>query len=250
MNKQSVKLFRHFQINFLETSFIKQQNPTGVRREWSKEEAKIKCCHFCSLVFGQRKQKMTHSCSTGSISNPSTGRCKACNGFTISELKTIARRLGASSSGASKSTLCRAIMRRAGSKSKSRSVSKNRRSRQSASKKSKSRRPRHSASKKRRSASKSTSKKGKLTKSQLATRRRSIARTKFRRAVATHRSRSSGRYVPSRGSGSFQKRHFSSKRRAPSLPAQSYCGSVRRGNDGELWQSRADKNGVCHWYKY
>jgi hypothetical protein len=91
------------------------------------------------------------------------------------------------------------------------------------------------------------SKKGKLTKRQLAARRRSISRTRSLRHSARQWARSTGKYVPISGSGSFQKRHFSSKRRGPRMPAQSYCGSVARGVDGELWESRPDSRGVCRW---
>jgi hypothetical protein len=55
------------------------------------------------------------------------------------------------------------------------------------------------------------------------------------------------RYVPSRGSGSFQKRHFSRERKGPSLPANSYHWAIRSGNDGNQWESRPDKNNVFHW---
>ena len=39
------------------------------------------------------------------------------------------------------------------------------------------------------------------------------------------------------------------KRGSPPYPANQCCGQVMVGNDGNSWQSRPDKTGVCHWYK-
>ncbi len=39
------------------------------------------------------------------------------------------------------------------------------------------------------------------------------------------------------------------KRGSPPYPANQCCGQVMVGNDGNTWQSRPDKTGVCHWYK-
>lgn len=37
------------------------------------------------------------------------------------------------------------------------------------------------------------------------------------------------------------------QRPSPPLPANDYCGQRKRGNDGKMWTSAMDKNGVCRW---
>ena len=104
----------------------------------------------------------------------------------------------------------------------------------------------------RRSTTRSRSTKRTTQRRRSTTRSKSTKRTTRKRSTSRPRTyrRVSGRYVPSRGSGSFQARHFKGTRPSPSLPAQSFCGSVRRGNDGNLWESREDRNGVCRWRRY
>ena len=38
-------------------------------------------------------------------------------------------------------------------------------------------------------------------------------------------------------------------RPSPPFPAQDYCGEMKEGNDGNLYESRPNKNGVCSWKK-
>ena len=39
------------------------------------------------------------------------------------------------------------------------------------------------------------------------------------------------------------------KRPSPSESAKLYCGKKKKGNDGNMYISKRDKNGVCRWYK-
>ena len=39
-------------------------------------------------------------------------------------------------------------------------------------------------------------------------------------------------------------------RKSPGFPANHHCGEVRRGNDGNLWESRMNKNGICAWKSF
>lgn len=39
------------------------------------------------------------------------------------------------------------------------------------------------------------------------------------------------------------------KRKSPPYPANECCGQRKKGNDGTMYESRANKNGVCRWYK-
>ena len=39
-------------------------------------------------------------------------------------------------------------------------------------------------------------------------------------------------------------------RKSPGLPANYHCGEVRRGNDGNLWESKMNKNGICAWKSF
>lgn len=41
-------------------------------------------------------------------------------------------------------------------------------------------------------------------------------------------------------------KHYT-ERPSPPYPANTCCGSVKKGNDGRMYQSVADKNGVCRW---
>ena len=185
------------------------------------------------------------SCSRGSLENPKTGRCKAYNGFSLSELKTMARGKGVSTSG-SKADIYERLLRKFGYRSKSRSSTRSKsRSRSRSRSKSTSRKTKRTS--KRRS---STKRRSKSKSRRPASKSRSPSRSRSyvsRRRRATRRVRSTGRWVPSIGSGSFQSRHFKSGRKGPSLPAQSYRGAIRQGNDGNMWESRPDKNGVFHW---
>lgn len=38
-------------------------------------------------------------------------------------------------------------------------------------------------------------------------------------------------------------------RPSPPFPANDYCGQTLPGNDGNMYESRANKNGVCAWKK-
>ena len=38
-------------------------------------------------------------------------------------------------------------------------------------------------------------------------------------------------------------------RKSPPYPANDYCGKMMKGNDGNKYESRANKNGVCSWKK-
>jgi hypothetical protein len=38
-------------------------------------------------------------------------------------------------------------------------------------------------------------------------------------------------------------------RPSPPYPANECCGEIMEGNDGQMWMSKADKNGVCRWSK-
>ena len=39
-------------------------------------------------------------------------------------------------------------------------------------------------------------------------------------------------------------------RKSPPYSAAQYCGKKMEGNDGQMYESRANKNGVCAWKKY
>jgi hypothetical protein len=182
---------------------------------------------------------VSSSCSRGSIPNPRTGRCKACNNFKLDELKSIAKSQRVSQRG-TKQEICKRLikhfMRKVG---KIRSVSRTTKSRTRT--KSRTKRP-----VKRRTRSRSSSKKAR----RAPRRSSSYYRSKAPRVVKTRTRRGSRVRTysyPTKGRGSFQKRHFSSKRKGPSLPANSHPWEVARGNDGFQWQSRPDKNGVFHW---
>ena len=169
-----------------------------------------------------------------SLTNPETGRSKKCSNFTVSELKSMCRARGLPNHWNSKERLCAELLRSFGYRSHSK---KSRRSQSKKSRRSHSKKSRRSRSKSKKPARKTTARKAKR-----VSRTRSYSRPKYW-------VQPSGRVIPYSGSGSFQKRHFSSKRKGPSLPAQSYCGSTRTGNDGNLWRSVPDKNGNCHWKK-
>ena len=38
-------------------------------------------------------------------------------------------------------------------------------------------------------------------------------------------------------------------RPSPPFPAAEYCGKQKKGNDGNFYESKANKNGVCSWRK-
>jgi hypothetical protein len=38
-------------------------------------------------------------------------------------------------------------------------------------------------------------------------------------------------------------------RKSPSYPANEYCGKRKKGNDGKMYLSKPNKNGVCRWVK-
>lgn len=209
------------------------------------------------------------SCDRSSLSNPKTGRCKKCNGFTLSELKKLARSLRVSNSRYdTKADLCEKLLRATGGgrRRKSRSYSRKRKpasstrrrkaSRSYSRKKTTTRRKpaRKSSTTRSYSRKKTTTRRKPARKSSSSSRRTTVSsrRKQLPRQRTYYRGRSYSRSsdsYPSTGTGSLQKRHFSSKRKGPSLPAQAHCGETARGNDGNWWQSRADKNGVCRWRK-
>lgn len=187
-------------------------------------------------------------CSRGSIPNPSSGRCKTCHSFTLSELKSIAKSQRVSQAG-SKDELCKRLIRHfMGRIGKVRSVSRTRSQSRSRTRSRSKPMPRKRVVKRR-----SSNRKRRSYSSRRAPRapRRSSSyyRSKAPRVVKTRRgsSRVSTYSYPTRGSASFQKRHFSSKRKGPSLPANAHPHERARGNDGNMWISRPDKNRVFHW---
>lgn len=189
-------------------------------------------------------------CSRGSIPNPASGRCKTCHSFTLTELKSIAKSQRVSQAG-SKDELCKRLIRHfMGRIGRVKSVSRTRSKSRSRSR-SRSYRPRKRVTS-RRSRRRSTSSR-RSRKPRKVTRSRSRSSSYYRslapRVVKTSRgqSRVSTSRYPTRGSASFQKRHFSSKRKGPSLPANAHPHERARGNDGNMWMSRPDKNGVFHW---
>ena len=38
-------------------------------------------------------------------------------------------------------------------------------------------------------------------------------------------------------------------RDSPPYPANEFCGKTMKGNDGKLYESKKNKNGVCRWVK-
>jgi len=38
-------------------------------------------------------------------------------------------------------------------------------------------------------------------------------------------------------------------RPSPSYPANNYCGKTKKGNDGNMYISKKNKNGICRWVK-
>lgn len=44
----------------------------------------------------------------------------------------------------------------------------------------------------------------------------------------------------------FDKKY--TERKSPAFPANQCCGMKMLGNDGRMYESRADKNGTCKWY--
>jgi len=176
------------------------------------------------------------SCSRGSIENPRTGRCKSVKGFTMDELRKIARQQRISTRG-DKTELSNRIlkhfMKKMRSKSKSRSSTKSR-----------------SMKKKTSRSKKTTTRRKPRAKSRSSSYYRKKAAPRKVRTRSSYSGRSLSReYYPTKGRGSFQKRHASSKRKGPSLPAQAHCWEIARGNDGYDWESRPNKNGVCRWYR-
>ena len=60
--------------------------------------------------------------------------------------------------------------------------------------------------------------------------------------------RMSPRKSPSRRMSRSTKDKYAG-RPSPPVPAQEHCGELMQGNDGLLYESRANKNGVCSWKK-
>ena len=62
---------------------------------------------------------------------------------------------------------------------------------------------------------------------------------------ASQKSKRSKKYSPS-----MLKWKKYTSRKSPGLPANHHCGEVRRGNDGNLWESKMNKNGICAWKSF
>jgi len=171
------------------------------------------------------------SCSRGSIPNPRSGRCKACNSFTLAELKSIAKSQRVSQRGTKQDICDRLIRHFMGRVGKVRSVSKSTRSRSASSR----RKPVKRQYKAKRAPSRSSSY------------YRAVAAPRVVKTRTRGGSRVRTYSYPTRGRGSFQKRHVSRERKGPRLPANSHPWEIARGADGYNWESRPDKNGVFHW---
>jgi hypothetical protein len=39
------------------------------------------------------------------------------------------------------------------------------------------------------------------------------------------------------------------KRTSPPFPANDFCGKKKKGNDGKMYLSKPNKNGICRWIK-
>lgn len=70
-------------------------------------------------------------------------------------------------------------------------------------------------------------------------RSRSRSRSPRRKAMKKSRSRSK--------SSSMLKWKKYTTRKSPGLPANMFCGERRMGNNGKMWKSVSNKNGVCTW---
>ena len=47
----------------------------------------------------------------------------------------------------------------------------------------------------------------------------------------------------------FTKPNKKTNRPSPSYPANDYCGKNKKGNDGNMYISKKNKNGICRWIK-
>jgi len=52
---------------------------------------------------------------------------------------------------------------------------------------------------------------------------------------------------PRKPAGTLAKKYYD--RPSPALPANEYCEQTREGNDGNMYTSKRNKNGVCRWVK-
>jgi len=66
-------------------------------------------------------------------------------------------------------------------------------------------------------------------------------RSPRRKTIKRSRSRSKSRIF------SMLKWKKYTTRKSPGLPANMLCGEKRMGNNGKMWKSVANKNGVCTW---
>ena len=65
----------------------------------------------------------------------------------------------------------------------------------------------------------------------------------LQRKIMTKKLKSiSGRIVHSKTNGKLN-------RPSPSYPANDYCGKTKKGNDGNMYISKKNKNGICRWIK-
>lgn len=198
------------------------------------------------------------SCSRGSIENPTSGKCKRCESFTVAELKKLSKSLRLPMHN-SKDMLCKQLIRALGGRARASSTVARRRP------KSRSRTPPPRRRRQTKSRSRSPaprrrrptySRDGRTlyaghhyTSNRYRSRTPSQRRAP-RRSVTYYGSTavvSSPRSYPRSGVGSLQSRHSKPGRVGPSKPAQAHCGGTARGNDGNLWQSRPDKTGRCAW---
>lgn len=51
------------------------------------------------------------------------------------------------------------------------------------------------------------------------------------------------------GRNSNKKTNKKLNRPSPSYPANDYCGKNKKGNDGNMYTSIKNKNGICRWVK-
>ncbi len=62
---------------------------------------------------------------------------------------------------------------------------------------------------------------------------------------ARSKSKSKPKSKPRSASRMSTKKYTS--RKSPPFPANKMCGSVKKGNDGNMYKSKRGSNGVCRW---
>ncbi len=155
----------------------------------------------------------------------------------------VAKALGkGSKSRKNKSSAHRKVKRksRKSRKSRKRKSRKRRKSRKSRKRKSR-------KSRKRRKSRKSR-KRRKSRKSRKSRKRKSRKRRKSRKSRKSRKrkSRKSKKVKQARGCNIQSGKKYVT-RNSPPYPANECCGQRKAGNDGRMYVSKTDKNGVCHW---